>query len=242
MERAPDAPAESLGNRLMLQGTTLLAGDSMTVGLAPFVKIDGEIRTIAAVGRTAAQLLEALQASSATEGAKNLIVLIGANDIGGAPSVDRIFQTIADTWSFGKRQGMKVFALTIPPNKGWAGFASNFPAVNSRRKAINAKILASHIPDQIVDLDRLTADPSDPDALSKTFDSGDHLHPRKDALGALLTKILAAGPGTVVSPTSAQDVVASGVQIPVGTIALAAALVFGLRAATRTRFYKRTFA
>jgi hypothetical protein len=174
---------------MTLQGNTLFAGDSMTVGLAPFVQVNGEKRTVAAVGRTSAQLLAALREPGVFAGITNMVVLIGANDIGGRNPEE----TVLDIWAVARHSGVRVFAMTVPPNKGWSNFASNFPAIEARRKALNARLgqefVAGHA-DGLVDLSVLMADPADPQRLAAAFDSGDHLHPRKDAMGALLTTAL----------------------------------------------------
>lgn len=205
----------------MLRGATLFAGDSMTVGLAPFVQVDGVKSTVAASGRTADQLLEALKAFSDLGVSKNVVVLAGANDIGGGQSAERIFATLTAIWNLAKAKGLRVYALTLPPVKGWSGFASNFDAIERKRQALNTLILASPVPDAILNMG-VMADPDDPQRLSVAFDSGDHLHPRKDAMGALLTRALEA---TEVS-SDPRPVVASsslGHQIPLASIALAAA-------------------
>jgi hypothetical protein len=130
-----------------------------------------------------------------------MVVLIGTNDIGSGRSAASIFKTVTDIWAMGKSRGLRVIALTVPPAKGYAGFASNFGAINACRKAINAAILASPIPDAVVDQDRLLGAPGDPDRLGPSFDSSDHLHPRKDAHGAALSIALPlAAPGGPPTP------------------------------------------
>jgi hypothetical protein len=222
----------------MLRGNTLFAGDSMTVGLPPFVQIDGVKTMVASVGRTASQLFAALQAPNVFDGVANMVVLIGANDIGGGRTVASLFDTIVAIWGLAKRHGARVFALTMPPARGWSGFGSNFPAIDARRKALNGLIASSPVPDQIIDLSALMADPRDPSAMSPAFDSGDHLHPRKDATGVLLNRTLFAGPSPSPAPApsgtpAGPGVVASGVQVPLGRTALVAAgailLVLGAR-------------
>jgi len=182
-----------------LQGDTLFAGDSMTVNLPPFVKVDGVKRMVAKGGIPASgnfvfpgllQMLQASEGQAALAASKNMVVLIGTNDIASGRSAETIFKTITDIWALGKARGVRVIALTIPPAKGYSGFASNFDAINAKRKNINASILASGIPDAVIDQDKLLGSPGDPDRLASAFDGGDHLHPRKDAHGAALTTAL----------------------------------------------------
>jgi hypothetical protein len=91
----------------------------------------------------------------------------------------------------GKEKGAKIIALTVPPAKGYSGFASNFESINAKRVALNNLIKDSPIPDQVVDLDVLLGLQSDQDRLAPNMDSGDHLHPRKDAMGAALNTAFA---------------------------------------------------
>ncbi len=227
----------------MLHGATLLAGDSMTVGLSPFVHIDGAKTTEAAVGRTAAQLLSALQTSNALDGTSHVLVLIGANDIGGGRSIPDLFATVQAIWNLGHLHGARVVAMTLPPAKGWVGFAPNFPAVNQRRKALNHMILASGIPDQVIDLATLMADPGDPDAMAASYDSGDHLHPNKAAMGALLDRELASatpGPSNMVGSGGQ-----AGVQLSLRTLGLVGGGTVALlvaHALYRAHVVKRNFA
>ncbi len=174
----------------MLAGNTLFAGDSMTVGLSPFVQVNGQKRTIAEVSRRSDWLVQAIRAVSLAT-TKNLVVLIGANDIGGTAPEQTIANTL-EVWRMGKAAGATVIGQTLPPNKGWAPFAGNFAAIEARRKGVNfglSKAFAEGKCDELVDLSSLMADPGDPEKLSPAFDSGDHLHPRKDAYGALLSRL-----------------------------------------------------
>jgi lysophospholipase L1-like esterase len=172
-----------------LTGNTLFAGDSITVGLAPFVAVTGGLkRTMAEVGRPSAWLLQQVKGTD-LRSAKNMLVLIGTNDIGGIPASSTI-ANILGIWDHARSQGIRVFGMTIPPTKGYAGFnAANVPAIEARRKAINAALGEAFVAgraDGLIDLSALMADPQDPAKLAPSFDSGDHLHPRKEAMGALL--------------------------------------------------------
>lgn len=181
-----------------LIGNTIFAGDSITVGLPPYVGVTGTKKLVAEGGRPTDWLLRTLRtvdASGGLAGFQNLVVLIGTNDIGGGRTVDVLTTDIRSIWQLAKARGLRVFAMTIPPAKGYSGFASNFDVVNARRKAINANLGAAFVrgeADGLIDISALMADPSDPDRLARDFDGGDHLHPRKDAMGALLTRALSA--------------------------------------------------
>lgn len=197
---------------MFLSGATLFAGDSITVGLPGFVKVDGSKTVVAEGGRTSEWLLERLRGlDRAGELAKhqNMVVLIGTNDIAGGLSAPRIFENIEAIYRLAKSRGLRLFALTLPPVKGWSAFEGNFGTVDAKRRGINTLIEHSPFPDKVVRLDILLASPQDPLRLAPSFDSGDHLHPRKDALGEVLTRELATqlpaplgGPIQVPAPSS----------------------------------------
>lgn len=195
----------------MLDGNTLFAGDSITVGLSPFVQVNGLKRSLAEGGRTSAWLVQKVKGTD-LHSAKNMVVLIGTNDIGQMQASATLANTLA-IWDHAKAHGIRVFGQTIPPFSGWQPYMGNFSVIEARRKAINeglGKAFLEGRADGLIDLSTLMADPSDPTKLAKAFDSGDHLHPRKDAHGALLTKALSGvsvlpplpSPGSPASPGS----------------------------------------
>lgn len=192
-----------------LQGNTLFLGDSMTVGLPPFVGVNGQKSILAEVSKTADWLLTSLRGierQGALDGPgrpANVLVLIGTNDIGGSRTPGQIFDDVTNVWSIAKAHGARVVAMTLPPFKGWANYASRFGALEQRRKDLNTLIASSSIPDLVLRLDQLTADPADPERLSSVYDSGDHLHLQKPAQGALI-QTMAAGlgvPGQIPEPS-----------------------------------------
>ncbi len=180
----------------MLDGDTIFIGDSITVGLAPFVSVVGNKTDVAKVGADSAAILRMVRSAEdlhAFDGQKNAVVLGGTNDIGGGLSAEAIFGNLAAIWKVCKDHGLRVVALTVPPAKGYSGFASNFSAINAKRKLVNAMILSSPLADTKIDLDGLMGDPTDSDRLAARFDSGDHLHPNKQRMGEALTSELAKG-------------------------------------------------
>jgi len=180
----------------MIPGTTLLLGDSITVGLKSYVSADGGVRDIAKGGQTSDWLLGQVRAAEQRgelSDVSNAVVLIGTNDVGGPATVDHILQNIHKIWTILGQAGARVFAMTIPPFNGWQTYA---PSWDVKRHAVNDALRAfdvrgtrysSEFVVGVVDLARLLADPSDPDKLAREHDSGDHLHPRKDRLGSLIT-------------------------------------------------------
>lgn len=176
---------------MYLDGNTVFAGDSITVGLAPHVLVDGDKLTIAKVGQSSSALRNMMrdaEAKKALDGFKHLVALAGTNDIGAALTPETIFGNLKSIWAIGKVHGLKVVAITIPPAVGYSGWKGRDVAVDTKRRAVNELIKASSIPDRIVDLDRFIA--TSDGRLQSEFDSGDHLHPRKDKLGAVLNSEL----------------------------------------------------
>lgn len=169
-----------------VQGATIFLGDSITVGLEPFVQVDGPKRTVAKGGMSSDWLL--LQAKSlAPLGYQNAIVLIGTNDIG-AHEATWTTNNLRQIYDILREKGLRVYAMTVPPFKGyaWGPYGGDYVRVNARRQAINEWILGSGKPEKIVPLHTLLADPSDPERLSSKADSGDHVHPTKNAVAAAI--------------------------------------------------------
>lgn len=189
----------------MLTGNSIFAGDSITVGLAPFVQVQGSKKTIAKGGMPTAWLLgQVRKAADAGDlnGFHNFVVLIGTNDIGGPRSADSIASDIRAIWGIAKSKGLRVYAQTIPPVKGYTGF-KDYASTNAKRVAINEALrraAGAGEADALVDLSSLMADPGDSERLAKPFDSGDHIHPRKDAHGKLLTALESGTPATPYPP------------------------------------------
>jgi lysophospholipase L1-like esterase len=69
---------------------------------------------------------------------------------------------------------MKVFGATLTPYGG-AGYYS--PQGEQVREAVNAWIRRSESFDGVIDFDKMTRDPNNPNQFNPAYDSGDHLHP-----------------------------------------------------------------
>ncbi len=122
----------------------------------------------------------------AQPGARYLILLEGVNDIGTAFSpkgpgyaltADDLIVAYKQMGERAHSHGLKVFAATVTPYVG-AGYAS--PQGEAVRKAFNEWIRSNKDLDGVIDFDKATRDPANPDVFAATADSGDHLHP-KDA-------------------------------------------------------------
>ncbi|MCP3803916.1 SGNH/GDSL hydrolase family protein [Allokutzneria sp. A3M-2-11 16] len=118
---------------------------------------------------------------------RTVIVMEGINDIGMSeipgeacvtpnPKVTAA-ELIAGHHDLVKRahaKGIRVIGATITPFKGAGYFTERGEAV---RDEVNTWIRTSGVYDAVLDLDRVMADPADPDALRPAYDSGDRLHP-----------------------------------------------------------------
>ena len=118
-------------------------------------------------------------------GVKYLTILEGINDIGRlantrmlapedditAQNLEHALTQLADR---AHEHGIKVFAATLTPYGG-AGYWSE--KGEQVRKDYNNWIRTSGVFDGVIDFDKITADPANPDRFNPTYDSGDHLHP-----------------------------------------------------------------
>ncbi len=180
-----------------IKGNTLFLGDSMSVALAPAVSVDGTKRTIAQVSKTSAWLKSQVTPAD-FQGVDNVFLLIGANDIGQAnPGIT--LSNIAAIRAMAP-PSVKFFVMTIPPFKGWKNYESQYSTINARRLEVNKGIRSTY-GTSVVDLDKLLASPSDPEALASFADSGDHLHPRPKSIAAAIESTVSHQPPT---PTKAQ--------------------------------------
>ncbi|GAA2287298.1 hypothetical protein GCM10010149_37060 [Nonomuraea roseoviolacea subsp. roseoviolacea] len=121
---------------------------------------------------------------------RTVIVLAGISDIGigelaAAPpspifapypdvSAGQVIAGLRELIRTAHAEGVRVIGATLMPVERSASYTARSEA---KREAINAWIRASAAPyDAVVDLDRLTASPTDADRLNPAYDSGDHLH------------------------------------------------------------------
>jgi len=108
-------------------------------------------------------------------GVSHVILLEAINDI----SRDSIDVVSADDIIFGYRQvidraherGVVIYGATLTP------FERLSPARQAKREAINQWIRTSGAFDGVIDFDKVTRDPNQPNRFLPLYDSGDHLHP-----------------------------------------------------------------
>ncbi len=119
----------------------------------------------------------------AQSGVKYLIIVEGINDIGRlshprAPADDVSVQDLET----GLKQlvdrahthHIKVIGGTLTPYKGAGYYSEKGEAV---REALNQWIRNSGVFDAVLDFDKVTADPANPQQFLPKYDHGDHLHP-----------------------------------------------------------------
>jgi lysophospholipase L1-like esterase len=124
----------------------------------------------------------------ARNGVRYLIVLEGVNDLGTLTRdsevskaqhdelVRRMIQSYQEIIVRAHTHGIKVFGATIMPYGGSEYYHPT--ALNEAdRQAVNAWIRAPGHFDAVIDFDKLTANPQQPDRLKAEFDVGDGLHP-----------------------------------------------------------------
>jgi lysophospholipase L1-like esterase len=121
-------------------------------------------------------------------GVRHLIVLEGINDLGGVSRmpdatqqthdqlVHRMIGAYQQIIARAHAEGIKVYGATVMPD-GRSGYYHPDAASEHDRQQVNAWIREPGHFDAVIDLDKVTADPANPQQLLPAFDSGDHLHP-----------------------------------------------------------------
>src|SRR5215207_5410846 len=168
-------------------------GDSMT---------DGAMSTTDANNRYPDELAERVVATGRPidvlkqPQVRTVIILEGINDIAiseatrgepvtAAQLIDG-YQTLIQA---AHQNGVRVIGATIMPTKG-----TIFPAYYTERgeavrDAVNSWIRTSGAYDAVVDLDRVFADPTDPDRMRPEYNSGDGVHPNDTGMNAIAEAI-----------------------------------------------------
>lgn len=114
-------------------------------------------------------------------GIRTVVIMEGINDIGLGGmgqipdvSAEKIIAGHKELVRQAHAKGLKVIGSTLIPFKG-AGYYTD--RGETKREAFNEWLLNSGVYDEVIDLDKVVADPADPDRLLPAYDSGDHLHP-----------------------------------------------------------------
>jgi lysophospholipase L1-like esterase len=184
-----------------IEGSTLFLGDSITVGVAGRKSLSGveKKESIAKKDETSHWLLKQVETLAKTDPEKlksfdNAVMLIGTNDIGSSDDTATIFSRIEKIYKILKDHDVRIYACTIPPFKGYAGYKKRFEALNKKRKDINERIKASIFPYKVIDLAASVdegglADPEEPDRLLSAL-TGDNLHIHKENLASLYAQAI----------------------------------------------------
>jgi lysophospholipase L1-like esterase len=124
----------------------------------------------------------------AQPGVRYVILLEGINDLGGlqingvVPQAahDELLHRLTGAYeqivARAHAQGIRVYGATVTPYVG-SGYYHPDAASDADRQHLNAWIRASGHFDAVIDFDKVTADPANPQQLRPEYDSGDHLHP-----------------------------------------------------------------
>jgi lysophospholipase L1-like esterase len=127
-------------------------------------------------------------------GVRTVIVLEGINDIGAstfdptAPVVTlpQLIGGHRELIAAAHARGIKAIGATLTPIKG--SFYDT-PANEALRDGLNDWIRTSGAYDAVVDFDRATGAPGDPDRLNPAYDSGDALHPNDTGYHAMAAAV-----------------------------------------------------
>ena len=127
----------------------------------------------------------------AQSGVRYVIVLESINDIGRLSHLQVPWDDVtAKQLEWGLKQiadaahehGIKAIGATLTPYMG-ANYSSQ--TGEQVREAVNDWIRTSGTFDGVIDFDKITSDPQNPDRFNPAFDSGDHLHPGDEGYKAM---------------------------------------------------------
>jgi lysophospholipase L1-like esterase len=130
------------------------------------------VHGVSALGRITADALQ-------QPGVTTVIVLIGANDIGGGADAAHVVAGLADLVARVRAAGLRILLGTLTPAEGARPDSYGDGQAEQTRAAVNAWIRSGAAGDDvvIVDFDAALRDPASPGRLNPVYDSGDGLHP-----------------------------------------------------------------
>ncbi len=106
-------------------------------------------------------------------GARDVIVLVGINDIDAGASALQLIDGYENLIEQAHQGGLEIQLGTLTP---FAGSASYTPAGEAVRTAVNSWIRSQRLSDGVVDFDAAVRGRSDPNMLAPQYDASDHLH------------------------------------------------------------------
>lgn len=204
-----EKPAEGKDQKEVLgkPKSTMFMGDSLTVAIPHSqFKVEGKLKTVAKGGQSSRWGLEqaremARQKPSPLKDYENVVVLFGTNDLLSKP--ENIIDNLKNLYKTLRDAGVKnVYAVTIPPIKGYTLYDKS-PRANETRKKVNEWIRKTHsegLTHRVIDLCKTEskggiADDKDPEKLGPKAQSGDHLHFSKQELAEIYQRELERGSG-----------------------------------------------
>ncbi len=131
----------------------------------------------------------------AQAGVRYLVVMESINDIGHAAdpvkpydvvTADDLIQGFTQMVERAHTHGIKVIGATLTPYVG-AKYAS--PQGETMREAVNEWIRTTKLLDGVIDFEKATRDPANPQVFVAADDSGDHLHPKDAGYKAMADSI-----------------------------------------------------
>ncbi|MER7892136.1 SGNH/GDSL hydrolase family protein [Micromonospora sp. NPDC094482] len=117
-------------------------------------------------------------------GVRTVFLLEGINDIKAhsGVTVDDLVAGYRQIIDRAHAAGRCVVGATVMPYKGWSEYDA---AGETVRQGVNDWIRNGGAFDAVVDFDRITRSPYDPQAILPFFDGGDHLHPNDKGMQAM---------------------------------------------------------
>jgi lysophospholipase L1-like esterase len=118
-----------------------------------------------------------------------VIVLEGVNDIGAATTqqvATDLINAYQQMINQAHQAGIKAYGVPILP---FGGSTDDTTGHQTSRQTVNNWIRTSGKWDAVIDLDAVVRDPSSPNRLLASFDSGDHLHPNAAGYQAMANAI-----------------------------------------------------
>ncbi len=122
----------------------------------------------------------------AMAGARQLIVLLGQNELGlaheAALGIDALIAGYRQLIARAHAQGLTIYGGTMTPFEGGKRLAHAAPDREQLRQAAKQWIRSSGEFDAVIDFDRAVRDPGRPARMLPAFDSGDHVHPNDQGM------------------------------------------------------------